>query len=248
MLNMATPISLNQLPSDKLAKLRRIGDFYVCNDFTDDRIWPKVIFIGENVYYRFMDFVYLPQPPESLSIDKVVEICDLRLELMDKLVDSDLNTRIVSKAALIASHTPKPLSQMYALDFGCGSGLSSILLREELPQLKLIGVDISKKAIESCVEKGLHVRLTYPDRPLPYPDATFDLIFAIFVMLFNVGIFTLSELKRVLQPAGTFVFNVYHRDIESIIAQLDEAGFGTTKVWEIEGVSVNHLIVSCGVS
>lgn len=255
MLNMATPI-ISQLPSDLLAKLHRMGDFYICKDFTEDEIGPKVAYIGENVYYRFMNFVYLPQPPESLSVEKVVELCDLRLELMDKLVDSGINKRIVAKAATsIVSHSSKSLSEIYVLDFGCGSGYSSILLSDALiknttAQIKIEGVDISKKAIDSCVKQGLDARLTYPNQRLPFDDAAFDLIFAIFVMHFNVGMFTLEELRRVLRPTGNFIFNVYHRDIEGLIEQLEEAGFDTPQIWEVEvdGVSTNHVIVSCGYS
>lgn len=246
MLNKAMPIS--KLPSEFEAKLSRIGEFYVCTHITKDEVGPSVARIGKNVYYRFMDFIYLPQPPESLSIDQVIEICDLRLEHLEELVDPALNKRIVAEAvARVASKFANTADSVKALDFGCGSGLSAQLLKEQLPNLGIVGVDISEKAILHCQKQGLNVKLTYPDEPLPFKTATFDLIFAIFVMHFNVGIPTLKELRRVLQPAGKFVFNVYQRDIDSVTQQLEEAGFSSIEVSTIAGVSANHLIVSCGV-
>src|SRR5579884_1006673 len=247
MSNMATP-TISQLPSDIKRRLRRKGDFFLC---PDDIVCPKVAYIGENVYYRFMNFVYLPQPPDSLSIEKVVELCDLRLDLMDKLVNPDINRHIIAQAAsIVKAHSAKPLSNLHVLDFGCGSGFSSILLKQELPGIQITGVDISKKAVKCAHKAGLAVRLTQPDRPLPFNDASFDYIFAIFVMHFNVGISTLEELKRILHPSGKFVFNVYRRDVEGVLEQLDEVGFHIDEIMPVDGangMTTNHVVVSCSI-
>ncbi|HZS77593.1 MAG TPA: class I SAM-dependent methyltransferase [Ktedonobacteraceae bacterium] len=245
MSNMATP-TISQLPSDIKRRLRRKGDFFLC---PDDIVCPKVAYIGENVYYRFMNFVYLPQPPDSLSIEKVVELCDLRLDLMGKLVNTDINKHIVAQAAnVVKAHSAKPLSGLRVLDFGCGSGFSSLLLKEELPGIRITGVDISKKAVKHARKAGLTVERTYPDKALPFDNASFDYIFAIFVMHFNVGVSTLEELKRILHPSGKFVFNVYRRDVEGVLEQLDEVGFHIDEVMSVEGANgttTNHVIVSC---
>jgi SAM-dependent methyltransferase len=242
MLSKLMPIS--QLPSDVEEHLRPVGEFYMCTQ--KDEIGPPVAMIGRNVYYRFMDFIYLPQPPESLLQKQVIKICDLRLEHLEELVDARLNERIVAAAATqVESNFLNGVGSLKALDFGCGSGLSLKLLKDNLPDLQLVGVDISKKAINQCKEKGLNVVRTRPDRRLPFSKASFDLIFAIFVMHFNVGMFTLKELRRVLRPSGKFVFNVYQRDIEGVIDQLQEAGFRSIEASGIEGVNANHVIVSC---
>ena len=64
-------------------------------------------------------------------------------------------------------------------------------------------------------------------------------------MHFNVEVCTLAELKRILRPARKFVFNVYQRDIDGVVAQLQDAGFGSIEVKEIAGAGKTHRMVSC---
>lgn len=138
------------------------------------------------------------------------------------------------------------MKRLQGLDFGCGSGLSLQLLNKHFPQLDLLGVDISKKAIQCSKEQGLNTIQTYSDKPLPFETASFDLIFAIFVMHFKVDIATLAELRRVLRPAGKYVFNLYQRNIDGVEQELLEAGFSTVEVIkDLPETGENHLIVSC---
>jgi SAM-dependent methyltransferase len=193
MLNKVLPI--NQLQNNIRSQLRQIGDFYVCSHFTEDVMGDPVVKIDQNVYYRFMDYFYLPQPPESLTTEQVIQLCDLRLEHLDKLVNRKLNECVVS--GLVQAIRPDfnaPTATIKALDFGCGSGLSTSLLQEHMSNLNIVGVDISAKAIAQSRKQGLQVRLTYPDAALPFEDASFDVIFAVFVMHFKIDIATLSEL------------------------------------------------------
>ena len=90
--------------------------------------------------------------------------------------------------------------------------------------------------------------LIYPDKPLPFEAASFDLIFAIFVMHFSIDMATLAELSRVLRPSGKFVFNLYQRDFDGVEQQLIEAGFKTVEVVNDLGeTGTNHKIVSCSI-
>jgi SAM-dependent methyltransferase len=247
MLNEVTEIS--RLPANLEAQLCRFGEFYICSHFSHDLIGPPIVRIGENIYYRFMSFIYLPQPPESLSIEQVKQICDIRLMYLDKLLNLKLNRRIVAAITdIVKANFAHATSPLKALDFGCGSGLSSQLILEHMPDLKISGVDISKKAVDESNKQALTAVLTFPEKPLPFKTATFDLIFAIFVMHFNVDVMTLAELCRLLRPSGKFVFNVYMRDIEGVIQQLQEAGFGSFEVRNISEIGTGHMIVSCGVS
>jgi 2-polyprenyl-3-methyl-5-hydroxy-6-metoxy-1,4-benzoquinol methylase len=242
---------LNQLPYDIEAHLRPIGEFYICTDFNEDVVRPPVTRIGENIYYRFMNFLYLPQPPESLSSDKVIEICDLRLKYLKELVNYEHNSHIVAAIAdyvtSILPNVNSNVNKMKALDFGCGSGLSSKLILEHFPYLDMVGVDISEKAVQRSNEQDLTAILTYPNELLPFEAASFDLIFAIFVMHFSIDMATLAELCRILRPSGKFVFNLYQRDIDGVEQQLIEAGFSTVEVVsDLLAAGTNHLIVSCG--
>ena len=241
-------------PSQLLYNVERhlhpCGDFYICNDFNENVFRPPVIKIEDKIYYRFLNFLYLPQPPESLSNDKIIEVCDLRLEHLNKLVNHEYNSRIV---AAIADHVtsifPKINSNAWkvkALDFGCGSGLSSQLILQHFPQLDIVGVDISKKAVQHSTEQGLTAFLTLPDEPLPFEAASFDLVFAVFVMHFKIDMVTLAELRRVLRSSGKFVFNLYQRDIDGVEEQLIEAGFSIVEVVkDFCETGTDHKIVSC---
>jgi|SRR5579863_9079800 len=247
MLSMVSPII--PLPSNIVEQLQRIDDFYICTTFTEDMISSPVVSIHGKVYFRFMNYIYLPQPPESLTAEQVKKICDVRLEHFDKLVNRRLNSSVVDSiiGCVVATHST-PLPSLKGLDFGCGSGLSSQMLLERIPNLDLIGVDISEKAISCCQEqyKNIDARLIATGKPLRFKTATFNVIFAVFVMHFNIDIQTLRELRRVLQPSGLFVFNVYQRDIDGLAAQLEEVGFCSIGVWErLTNIGNNHVVMSC---
>jgi SAM-dependent methyltransferase len=238
---------ISQLPFDIKTHLHRIGEFYVCSRFTEDAIGPSVIRIDGWTYYRFMDFIYLPYPPEKLSSEQVIEVCDLRLEYLGGLVDFKFNNCIVSAMVEHARlNMANITAQVKALDFGCGSGLSSQLILRHMPNLELVGVDISEKAVLHCQKQGLTAFLTYPGTPLPFEVETFDLIFTVFVMHFHIDVLTLTELRRVLRTSGQFIFNVYRRNIEEITQQLKDAGFRAIEVQnDLLGISKKHMIVSC---
>ncbi len=245
MLSKALPI--NPLPSNIAVQLRSVDDFYVCTKFTGDMVGSPVVRIDKNVYYRFMNYIYLPQPPESLNIEQVKKICDLRLEYFDELVDCELNKYVVTAIAdCVKAKFAGAAPPMKGLDFGCGSGLSTQLLLDCLPELDLMGVDISDKAVSSSKEKGVKALLTLPREHLPFEDKIFDVIFAVFVMHFNIDINTLLELRRTLRTSGLFVFNVYQRDIDGVTEQLEEAGFDSIELWErLYKIGDNHMIMSC---
>src|SRR6266702_218669 len=224
MLSMVTPIV--PMPPKIIAQLQKIDDFYVCIRFSEDMIGPPVVSIGDDVFFRFMNYIFLPQPPESLTTEQVKRICDVRLEYFDELVNCQLNSSVVDSIAdCVAAKLSFPVPSLKALDFGCGSGLSSQLLLSRMPNLDLIGVDISEKAISRCQEQNIKAELTALGEPLPFETSIFDVIFAVFVMHFNIDMQTLGELYRILKPSGLFVFNVYQRDIDGLMAQLEAVGF-----------------------
>ncbi len=245
MLSMVTPIV--PMPPKIIAQLQKIDDFYVCIRFSEDMIGPPVVSIGDDVFFRFMNYIFLPQPPESLTTEQVKRICDVRLEYFDELVNCQLNSSVVDSIAdCVAAKLSFPVPSLKALDFGCGSGLSSQLLLSRMPNLDLIGVDISEKAISRCQEQNIKAELTALGEPLPFETAIFDVIFAVFVMHFNIDMQTLGELYRILKPSGLFVFNVYQRDTDGLVAQLEEVGFCSIDLWKrLSNIGNNHVVMSC---
>ena len=95
------------------------------------------------------------------------------------------------------------------LDFGCGDGLMTSYVHALFPQAQVTGADPSGKSIEAARE--LHPLITFQeteDHLLPFPDASFDIIYAASVfhhIEFKDHDAYLQELYRVLKPAGTFV-------------------------------------------
>jgi len=124
--------------------------------------------------------------------------------------------RSVEELRHVVALAGKPLEEYGdALDFGCGCG-RMLLWLDDLPGkgVRLHGCDIDRDAI-GWVEKHLpyvDVVANDPLPPLPYPDASFDLIF-------NHSVFThideerqdawLTELVRVGRPGASIVLTVH---------------------------------------
>ena len=81
------------------------------------------------------------------------------------------------------------------IDLGCGKAFLLYEIKKLLPNIKLIGIDISNYAIQNTKEE-IRPNLNVFDarNPLPYKDKEFDLLISL-GMLHN---FKLPELKKVL--------------------------------------------------
>jgi len=124
---------------------------------------------------------------------------------------------------LMAGLTPGPGSRI--LDFGCGTGWTSIMLAQT--GAEVVGVDISDSALKIAKENAQRIPLpasgaisfqNYDGTHLPFEDESFDLaiIFEAFHHLPNQKTI-LSELHRVLWKHGRLGFaepGVGHADVE----------------------------------
>jgi SAM-dependent methyltransferase len=101
------------------------------------------------------------------------------------------------------------------LDVGCGAGVD--LARFARGGAEVTGVDVSPSAIElarkNFEQQGLRGRFEVADgEHLPFPDNTFDLVFAHGVVQYTASPERLvDECRRVLKPGGEAVFQVYNR-------------------------------------
>lgn len=92
------------------------------------------------------------------------------------------------------------------LDHGCGAGRFLALLDDGA------GVEIAEAAAQRARATGKDVRLLEPDGTIPFGHGEFDLVWCSEVLehIPDVG-FALSELRRVLKPAGRLLLTVpYH--------------------------------------
>lgn len=100
------------------------------------------------------------------------------------------------------------------LDFGCGCGRVLVPLRRVMPAARLFGVDIDAEAVGWCrahiPSASVQVNGSHP--PLPFPDDSFDVIYAISVFTHlneEMQTLWLRELARVLRPRGVVALTVH---------------------------------------
>lgn len=104
----------------------------------------------------------------------------------------------------------QPAPDACVLDLGCGPGLLLPMLRERLPEARLVGVEIQPVMLETAREvvAGCGAELVEADlaQPLPLPDGCADVVNL--VMVFHEMAHPppiLDEAWRLLRPGGKMV-------------------------------------------
>lgn len=101
------------------------------------------------------------------------------------------------------------------LEVGCGAGVD--LARFARGGASVVGVDLAPAAIElaqaNFSQQGLRGEFrTASGEALPFPDDSFDLVYAHGVVQYTADPQRLvAECRRVLKPGGTAIFQVYNR-------------------------------------
>jgi ubiquinone/menaquinone biosynthesis C-methylase UbiE len=99
------------------------------------------------------------------------------------------------------------------LDFRCGSGRLLRHFKQESSDASITGCDIDEPAIRWC-QRNLDFAKTFVNRhepPLPFADASFDLIISISIVTHldeNMQHAWLAELSRVAKPGATLLLTV----------------------------------------
>lgn len=102
------------------------------------------------------------------------------------------------------------------LDVGCGAGVE--VVRFAKAGARVTGVDIAESAITlaraNATQQGVEARLEVADgEHLPFPDASFDLVFAHGVVQYTGNDTAMvAEIHRVLRPGGLAIFQAYNRN------------------------------------
>lgn len=138
----------------------------------------------------------LPVPPARLRHGV---ICSPSL---DRFVESGERGYATIMATLDRNHVPFPAS---LLEFGCGCG--RLLRHWQHAPVSAHGVDIRRDMVTWC---SRHLRFATLSRiaespPLPYSDATFDLVYAMSVFIHvrpKLQQPWIAELARVTRPGG----------------------------------------------
>jgi SAM-dependent methyltransferase len=141
----------------------------------------------------------------------------------------------------------RPLEDMSEiLDFGCGCGRITRWL-SDMSRPQVNGCDYNGELIDWCRENLPFVRAVRTEMrpPLPYPDDTFDFLYAFSVFThLSVDLATLwmSELRRVVKPGGLMWFTIHGASYRERLLPEQKACFdaGEVVVWfpEIEGTNL----------
>ncbi|MEP6783918.1 MAG: class I SAM-dependent methyltransferase, partial [Acidobacteriota bacterium] len=130
---------------------------------------------------------------------------------------ADLVTRVAARA-------PKRV-----LEIAAGTGVVTRLMAAGLPpSVEIVATDLNPAMLEQAtaitMPHGVDFQIA-DAMELPFPDQSFDLIVCQFgVMFFPDKGAAMGEMRRVLRPGGTLIFNVWDRIQDNEYADAIEAG------------------------
>jgi SAM-dependent methyltransferase len=147
----------------------------------------------------------LPLPPIVLRTQAGPRHADAAFFLGSGRRHAELISDLVGEAGT-------PVDELGAiLDWGCGCGR---VLRHwsGLAHTRVYGCDINPKMVDWCVANLPFAEVGRNDLspPLPYPDSTFDLVYALSVMTHlpeDLQHAWIRECRRVLRPQGLLLFS-----------------------------------------
>ncbi|HEV3070384.1 MAG TPA: class I SAM-dependent methyltransferase [Solirubrobacteraceae bacterium] len=113
-----------------------------------------------------------------------------------------------------------------ALDFGCSSGRVVSTLAAAYPGTRWHGCDPNAPAIAWAKESLAHIEffVSGDDPPLPLPDASLDLVYAISIWSHfapELGLRWFEEMHRMLRPGGHLLLTTHGLTSVAHYAQLD---------------------------
>ena len=122
----------------------------------------------------------------------------------------------------------KDLQPQSVLEVACGTGVVTRALAAALPdECSIVATDLNEAMVAHGQLVGTSRPVTWRQADvvaLPYPDETFDVVVCQFaVMFFPDRVAAYREIRRVLRPGGTFLFNVWnsieHNEFADVVTQ-----------------------------
>jgi len=131
---------------------------------------------------------------------------------------------------------------MRLLDFGCGTGTTTVGLAAAVAPGEVVGLDIGEPALALAAERGVgNVRFDSGSvYALPFPDASFDAAFSRSVLEHLAEpLAALREVRRVLKPGGVIGVRDGDHGGAPVLAPpsplVEEAMAPSFRVWERNG-------------
>ncbi len=132
-----------------------------------------------------------------------------------KIYDEGLGPVIFTPYADDIAARAHKLAPRAVIELAAGTGIVSRAVRDALPKKsKLHSTDFSEEMLEvakSRFEDGENISFEVVDAmAIPHKDASFDMVLSQFgIMFFPDKVASLREALRVLEPGGTYLFNVW---------------------------------------
>lgn len=112
------------------------------------------------------------------------------------------------------------IAQGYGLDLGSGPGVVTMELAENLPGLRMTGLDLAAhmvtKARRNAIQMGFNGNVLWPQADghrLPFADKAFDLVVSSFALHhWRDPLCVLNEIARVLRPHGQYYISDVSRE------------------------------------
>lgn len=153
----------------------------------------------------------LPLPPEHLRKRVHGDTSATTFTNVGRMVSLNLHAAITAAAAWREG--------LRMLDFGCGCGRVIRYLHRLCGNASFHGTDIDAEAIAWCNANLRELGTFAPcdtSPPLPFPEASFDLVYGISVFTHlpeDLQFAWLEELRRVTVPGGRLILTVHGEDL-----------------------------------
>src|ERR1044072_1539706 len=140
-----------------------------------------------------------------------------------------------------------PVEGKAVLDVGCGRGGTIHVFKTFFKPARMVGLDLSTKAIEFCRRAHKDPRVSFHEgdaENLPFEDGSFDIVSNVESSHSYPNIHSFdSEVHRVLAPGGYFLSTdaLSHQRITTAIAYLEHIGFELERDRDITG----NVLLSC---
>ena len=131
------------------------------------------------------------------------------------LYESTLVHLIFRPYARDLAERARDLAPSSVLEIACGTGVVTRALAEALSEeCDIVATDLNEAMVAHGREVGTTRTVTWRQADvmaLPYAEAIFDVVVCQFsVMFFPVRVAAYREVRRVLRPGGSFLFNVWN--------------------------------------
>lgn len=217
------------------SKIKEAGcDIYYVDDFSITL--PHSFLLNGKLYFRFCEFIFIPDSTESLSPDQVIIVNQIRAVYFK--THPQFHVNIIVKE--LFKSMIEVLNPTTVLEFGPGF---NPLTPSADNGNNFYFVDFNPTSIEFLKSLGLNSNLFGKESMLSIPNESIDVIISIFVFQFDISQTQVNELYRVLNMNGLLLANMYKRSEESRIELIDKfssTGFLHSIVSDRSNLCLNH--------